>query len=59
MKLTVKKEFIDKNTAEAHSVGAVIEFEDARAEELLADPRKLVEKYIEKKPAGKGKKPRK
>ena len=55
MKLTIKKEFRDKNTAELYKAGAVKEFADARAEELLADPRELVEKVAEKKPAGKKK----
>lgn len=49
MKLTILKQFRDKNTADRYNVGEIKEFEDARAEELLADPRKLVEKYVEKK----------
>lgn len=43
MKLTILREFRDKNTGELYKKGAVKEFEEARAEELLADPRKLVE----------------
>ena len=49
MKLTILRQFQDKNTAEVYQAGDVKEFEDARAEELLADPRKLVEKHVEKK----------
>lgn len=49
MKLVILKEFKDKNTAEVYQAGDVKEFEDARAEELLADPRELVKKNVEKK----------
>lgn len=59
MKLKVLREFIDKHTHEKYVVGWVKDFEQSRAEELLADRRNLVEKYIEKKPAGRAKKPKK
>lgn len=59
MKLTILRQFQDKNTAEIYKVGDVKEFEDARAEELLADPRGLVDKYIEKKTTSRSKKAKK
>lgn len=49
MKLAILRQFQDKHTAEVYKTGDVKEFEDARAEELLADPRKLVKKHVEKK----------
>lgn len=49
MKLAILRQFQDKHTAEIYKVGDVKEFEDARAEELLADPRELVKKHVEKK----------
>lgn len=59
MKLTILRQFQDKNTAEVYKGGDVKEFEDARAEELLADPRGLVDKYIEKKTTSRSKKAKK
>jgi hypothetical protein len=59
MKLTILRQFQDKNTAEVYKAGDVKEFEDARAEELLADPRGLVDKYIEKKTTSRSKKAKK
>lgn len=56
MKLAILRQFQDKHTAEIYKVGDVKEFEDARAEELLADPRKLVKKHVEKKTSKKTKK---
>ena len=44
MKLEIIKMFVDKNTGEKYKVGAVKDFESARASELLADPRKIVKK---------------
>lgn len=59
MKLTILRQFQDKTTAEVYKSGDVKEFEDARAEELLADPRGLVDKYIEKKTTSRSKKAKK
>ncbi len=59
MKLTILRQFQDKHTAEVYKAGDVKEFEDARAEELLADPRELVDKYIEKKTTSRSKKAKK
>lgn len=42
MKLKVKVEFIDKYTKELYQIGTVIEVEDERGKELLADSRNLV-----------------
>lgn len=63
MQLKIKKVFKDKFTNVLYKVGDVVEFEQARAEELLADNRNLVEaveeEKAEKKPAGKAKKSKK
>lgn len=62
MQLKIKKAFKDKFTSALYKVGDVVEFEQARAEELLADNRNLVEaveEEKEKKPAGKAKKSKK
>ena len=60
MKLRIEKEFRDKFTGEKYNAGDAVEFEDSRAEELLADQRNLVseikEKTTPKKPARKAKK---
>ena len=42
MKLKVTVEFIDKYTKELYQIGTVIEVEDERGKELLADSRNLV-----------------
>ena len=61
MKLEIKKQFRDKVTKELYMVGDVIEFDEARAEELKAHPAELVEEVQEqaekpkKKPARKKK----
>ncbi len=61
MKLEIKKQFRDKVTKELYTVGDVIEFDEARAEELKAHPAALVEEVQEqaekpkKKPARKKK----
>ena len=58
MKLKIEKEFKDKFTGEKYKAGSEVEFEDARAKELLADTRELVTKVKDepKKPAKKSKK---
>lgn len=48
MEVKVKKVFRDKNTGELYELGQVLSLEEARAEELLADKRKLVEKVAKK-----------
>ena len=48
VEVKVIKVFRDKNTAELYEIGQTLKFEDARAEELLADERKLVEKVTKK-----------
>ena len=56
MELKIKKEFRDKITGEKYKTGKIVEFEEDRAEELLADRRGLVEKVAEtpaEKPAEK------
>lgn len=50
-KLKVKAEFIDRITNELRKVDDVIEVEEARAKELLADERHLVEEIKEEKKA--------
>lgn len=42
MKIKIEKIFKDKNTKECYEVGQIIEVDEARGKELLADPRKLV-----------------
>lgn len=44
MKLKIEKPFKDKYTGERYELAAVVEFETARAEELLNDARGLVSK---------------
>lgn len=58
MKLKIEKEFKDKFTGEKYKAGSEVEFEDARAKELLADTRRLVTEVKDesKKPAKKPKK---
>ena len=47
MKLEIKKQFRDRETKELYKVGAVIEFDEARAEELRAHPAGLVKEVQE------------
>lgn len=49
MKLKVEKQFRDKNTGERYNVKDIIEVNDIRGKELLADKRGLVTKVAEKK----------
>lgn len=49
MKLLIKRSFRDKNTKELYKEGSVVEFEDDRGEEILADERELASIYEEKK----------
>ena len=42
MKVRIEKTFTDKHTGERREAGSIVDFEDERAAELLADPRKVV-----------------
>lgn len=53
MKLKIERAFTDKYTQEPYAKGDTVEFEEARAKELLADPRKLVSEVKETKRTGK------
>ena len=57
MKLLIKKEFRDKFTGELYKVDDVKEFTKERAEQILADPRGLVEAAPEEPTEPKPKKP--
>ena len=48
MKVRIERDFIDKYTQEMRKAGSIVEFEDERAAELLADPRQVVSKVDEK-----------
>ena len=48
MKVRIERDFIDKYTQEMRKAGSVVEFEDERAAELLADPRNVVSQIDEK-----------
>ena len=58
MKLKINIKFTDKITGEKYKDGSIVEFEDERAKELLADKRNLVSEIEEesKKPGRKRKK---
>lgn len=53
MKLKIEIAFRDKNTGDLYEKGSIVEFEDSRAEELLADKRNLVAKVKEAAPKSK------
>lgn len=69
MKLLIEHRFLDKNTKQIYKPGEVIEFDNARAHEILADVRGLAsvapedtepeekpaKKRVAKKPAKKSK----
>ena len=60
MKVKIERTFVDKYTQEMRKAGSIVEFEDERAAELLADPRNVVSKVEEgekepEKPAAKPK----
>lgn len=57
MELTIRKEFRDKITGEKYKAGQIVEFDEDRAAELLADRRGLVEKA--EKPAKQARKRKK
>ena len=53
MKLKIEIAFRDKNTGDFYEKDSIVEFEDSRAEELLADKRNLVAKVKETAPKSK------
>lgn len=53
MKLKIEIAFKDKFTGEKYEKNSIVEFEDSRAEELLADKRNLVVKVKEAAPKSK------
>lgn len=53
MKLKIEIAFKDKYTGEKYEKDSIVEFEDSRAEELLADKRNLVVKVKEAAPKSK------
>jgi hypothetical protein len=61
MKVRIERTFVDKYTQERREAGSIVEFDDDRAAELLADPRNVVSEVKEeegqepKKPAEKPK----
>ena len=55
MKVRIEKTFTDKHTGERREVGSIVEFDDERAAELLADPRQVVSEVK----AEKGQEPKK
>ena len=58
MKLKIKMAFTDKNTGEKYHVGDVKDFEEKRANELLADSRNIAEKVDEPEQAPAKEKPK-
>lgn len=56
MKVRIEKTFVDKYTQERREAGSIVEFDDDRAAELLADPRKVVSEIKEEE---KGQEPEK
>ena len=42
MKVRIEKTFTDKYTKERREAGSIVDFDDERAMELLADPRQVV-----------------
>lgn len=50
MKLKINIEFKDKYNGKKYAEGEVVDFEDERAKELLADKRNLVSKVKEEAP---------
>lgn len=48
MKVRIERTFIDKHTGERREAGSIVEFDDERAAELLADPRQVVSEVKEK-----------
>lgn len=49
MKVRIERTFTDKYTKERREAGSIVEFDDKRAAELLADPRNVVSEVSEDK----------
>ena len=49
MKVRIERTFVDKYTQERREAGSIVEFDDDRAAELLADPRNVVSEVSEDK----------
>lgn len=49
MKVRIERTFVDKYTQERREAGSIVEFDDDRAAELLADPRNVVSAVKEEK----------
>lgn len=49
MKVRIERTFVDKYTQERREAGSIVEFDDGRAAELLADPRNVVSEVKEEK----------
>lgn len=49
MKVRIERTFVDKYTQERREAGSIVEFDDDRAAELLADPRNVVSEVKEEK----------
>lgn len=47
MKVRIERTFTDKYTKERREAGSIVEFDDKRAAELLADPRNVVSEVKE------------
>ena len=47
MKVRIERTFVDKYTQERREAGSIVEFDDDRAAELLADPRNVATKIDE------------
>ena len=47
MKVRIEKTFTDRYTGERREAGSIVEFDDNRAAELLADPRQVVSEVKE------------
>ena len=49
MKVRIEKTFTDKYTGETREAGSIVDFDNDRAAELLADPRQVVSEVKESK----------
>lgn len=60
MKVKIEKTFIDKYTQERREAGSIVDFDEKRAAELLADPRQVVSAVdeVEKEPKKPAEKPK-
>lgn len=51
MKVKIEKTFTDKYTGETRTAGSIVDFDESRAAELLADPRGVVSEVKDTEPA--------